>query len=356
MQDVDMISRNWEDGECLGVMAGTFGGSIRPVQKVVDRNNVPAVRWHLSFCNHGDQCQPGECKSNDLPCMQKKARDISAFHRARPNTQCFISPRCEYQERNANKVNSWFKAVGAVAPNCELVASAMPGSYLPPGIMTEKHGNEPGQADIVSNDGANYFDSDSVKYNQLGRRINLKWTNRYNLRLTSEKTPPPPPRKRSKANRVGQQDFQQMQLMKEALPPMPNPPFCRSIRSLRNGEIWKNHAEDYGANNDSRGNKPLLMSLKKANRWDIFNASGKRIACVKLYPGMYQNKLHRLYVGSCSGDHAVDLFKDAGQWIFVKDGSTCIALPSIRRWGSYRAIMESLSEAEEAALVSFTSK
>lgn len=333
-QNVQMISNNWDQGECLGVLAGTFGPSVKPVETIISQNIVPAVRWHLSFCNHGSNCQPGECAPTNLNCMKGKAKAINNLHTLYPQTKCYISPRLEYQESNCTKVKSWFTAVASVAPLCRLVASFMPGSCVPLNTLVEKHGNSPGNAAIVSNDGANYFDSNSVKYNKLGTVMNLKWTPRNNLRLSSEKSAPLPPLKRPISNRLGVQDLKQMQLMKHPLPPMPVPAFCKSFRPLRNGEIWKNHAEDYGTANDGRGNKPLFISNKKVNRWNIYNAAGTRIACVKYY-GPYYDR-YRLYVGSCSGDHAVDLYRKAGEWVFIKDGTTCIGVPSIRRWGSFR--------------------
>lgn len=331
-QDVEMISNNWAQGECLGVLAGTFGPTIKPVRQIVEKNNVPAVRWHLSFCNHNNQCGPGECQPTDLNCMKKKAKDINDLHVIYPQTVCYISPRLEYTERNCTKVNSWFNAVKNSAPLCKLIASPMPGSCIPNDVLIEKHGNTPGEADSVSNDGANYFDSDSVKYNKLGKLFNFKWTYRNNLRLSSEKGSVPPPMKRSISNRLGLKDLKQMQLMKENLSAMPYPLFCEDIRSLQNNEIWKNHAEDY--NQGDRSNKPLLIYRSKRDKLSIYDSSGKKIACMKYY-GPFEN-LYRLYVGSCSGDHAVDLYKKAGDWVFVKDGSTCIGLPSIRRWGKFR--------------------
>lgn len=333
-QDYEQIANNWSQGECLGVLAATFGPTIKPVATVISKNNVPAVRWHLSFCNHNNQCTPGECQPTDLPCMIKKAKSVNKLHSIYPDTQCYLSPRLEYSEKNKDKVTRWFMAVGEAAPLCILVASPMPGSYVPPNVLLEKHGNSPGIADIVSNDGANYFDSDSVKYNKTGKLINFKWTYRDNLRLSSEKGTALPPKQRPLTNRLGLQDLKQMQLMKEPLPPMPRPGFCANFHTLSNGETWKNHSEDYGAAGDSRSNRPLLISSNKASKLYIYNEEGKNIACAKYY-GPYE-KLRRFYVGSCSGDHAVDLYRKAKDWIYIKYGNTCIGLPSIRRWGTFR--------------------
>lgn len=333
-QNYKKIANNWRQGECLGVLAGTFGGTIKPVEAIISKNNVPAVRWHLSFCNHNNDCQPGECLPTDLKCMQKKAKQINDLHIKYPATKCYISPRCEYVESSQSRVNSWFKAVKEVAPACVLVASPLGGSYAPENTLRERHGNNPDQSHIVSNDGANIFDSDSVAYSKLGTVMNLKWTYRNNLRLSSEKGKPLPPRQRPLTNRLGMQDLEQMQLLADPLPPMPHPAFCKAFRELKNGEIWKNHSEDYGAANDSRGNKPLLILQKRHSTLNIFNASGQKISCMK-YFGPYES-LYRHYVGSCSGDHAIDLYRKAGHWIFVKDGNACIGLPSIRRYGSFR--------------------
>lgn len=333
-QNVQMIKNNWYPGECLGVLQSTFGNVIPNVKTIVEFVYVPAVRWHLSFCNHNNQCQPNECKPTDLKCIASKAKAINAFHADHPYTECYISPRLEYNERNCSLVNKWFNTVENAAPLCNLVASPLPGACVPKNVLIEKHGNNPGEADIVSNDGANIFDSDSVKYAKLGRVMNMKWTYRDNLRLSSEKGAALPPMKRPLSNRLGVQDLQQMQLLKFPLDPMPVPDFCAKFRSLKGGEVFKNHAEDYSIHGDSRSNKPLLIYSRKVANIPIFNSTGSKISCMKYY-GPYE-KLHRHYVGSCSGDHAMDLFEKAGHWIYIKEGNTCIGLPSIRRWGTFR--------------------
>lgn len=336
-QDVKMISNNWEDGECLGVLAGTFGGTIKPVKRIISENIVPAVRWHLSFCNHGSQCLQGECLPTDLNCMKKKAKDINALHEQYPGTKCYISPRLEYTENNCTKVQSWFNAVEAVAPLCTLVASPLFGSCIPGEVLVERHGNNPSNVDIVSNDGSNIFDSNSVWYNTRGSVINFKWTNRNNLRLTSEHGSVLPPRDRPLSNRLGKKDLKHMQLIKKPISQIPPAPaLCNSIKHFSGKDLYKTHAEDYGAGNDGKGNNPLLITKNGPGDLNVYNPNGKKIGCFRYYGSYTDPGYNRHYMGSCSGDHAVDLYKKANSdWAFVKEGNACRPISILHRMGYF---------------------
>lgn len=337
-QNVPMIKTNLEEGQCVGVMAGTFGGTIGPMDDLLSTGKVYCYRFHaFGFCKHGSSCSPGECGVTNYSCMKGKAQAIEALAQKYPMpfAQCYISPYAEYAERSATRVNKWFSILKQYAPSCIPVSSAM-GGYVPSGVLIEKHGNSPGVAAITSNDGANYFDSNSTKYNDYAKQISFAWTNRYNLRLTSEKAAPLPPRKRPLSNRISKSDFIQMQLMQHEMPPRPAPPaVCRTIHTLSGGETLKNHSEDYGAAGDSRSNKPLFISRSRSSRMDILSPSGAKIGCFKYY-GPYEG-LYRLYEGSCSGMTPYELYQKAGgEWAWIKDGSTCIPFPTIRRAGTYR--------------------
>lgn len=338
MQDIEMIKRNLEPGQCIGTMAGTFGQVKRPLEELLATGKVPCFRTHLGgFCSHGSKCTDGECKTTDYNCLKSRARAAEKTAKAYPQSQCYVSPYAEYSSTNRNQVNEWFKIVREHAPSCIPVASSF-GGYIPPNVLVEKHGNSPGRTDITSNDGSNYFDSDSVLYNDLAEIISCKWTNRYNLRLTSEKSAPPPPKERSLKNRIGKNDFIQMQLMGRDMPSMPTPPsICKSMKKLTGEELFKNHAEDYGEANGARGNKPMLIYKKRTTSFDVYSPAGKKIACFKYYGTFVTPGYHRYYMGSCSGQDAYELYIAAGgEWAFMKDGNSCVAMPTIRRWGYFR--------------------
>lgn len=335
MQNIGMIKANLEPGQCIGALAGAFGGIINPLDSLLSTGKVPCIRVHLSFCKHNNSCGSGECGPTDLKCMKGKAAAVEALVAKYPSVKCFVSPRLEYSNTDKKLVTSWFTAVKKAAPSCDLVSSAM-GGYVPPGVLREKHGNTPGPVQVSSNDGNSYYDSDSVKYNGYASILSMAWVPNYNLRLSSEKTEPPPPKQRPLSNRVTTDDFVQAQLMQRPMPPRPAPPAaCKSVRSLSGAETFKNHSENYGAAGDSRSNKPLFITKSHSKQMDILAPDGHRIGCFKYY-GPYQN-LFRLYEGSCSGLTATELYRRAGgEWSWVKDGSTCIAMPTIRRWGTYR--------------------
>lgn len=338
MQNVPMLKKELFPGQCIGVLAGTFGTVKGPLDEMLSTGKVSCFRIHLGgFCNHGSRCTKGECATNNLNCLRSRARTAEWLAQKYPSSKCFISPYAEYSEKNKDRVMSWFRTIHDAAPSCDLVASSF-GGYIPPGVIIEEHGNKPKQAPITSNDGKNYFDSNSVKYNSIATLLSFAWTNRYNLRLTSEKGTVPPPQKRPKANRINKNDFIQMQLMQEPLVPMPPPPLvCKTIKRLTDLELWKNHSEDYGAANDSRGNKPLLIYKKRRSILDVYSPAGKKISCLKYYNPYSVKGYYRHYMGSCSGDDALTLYNKAGgEWAFIKDGDSCIAVTTIRRLGYYR--------------------
>lgn len=337
MQDIDMIKANLQPGQCIGVMAGTFGQVKRPLEELLATGKVPCFRTHLGgFCSHGSRCTDGECKPTDFNCLKSRARAAEKTALAFPNSKCYASPYAEYSSTNRTQVNEWFKIIKEHAPSCTPVASAF-GGYVPPNVLVEKHGNSPGITDITSNDGSNYFDSDSVKYNKIARIISFKWTNRYNLRLTSEKSAPPPPKERSLSNRIEKHDFLLMQIMQQALPPEPPAPgVCKSIRRFSGQELWKPHSEDYGVNNGVRGNRPMLISKRRISKFDVVNKAGKVIACLKYYGTFTAPGYYRYYMGTCSGENAYDLYLETGEWAFLKDGGVCTPITVIRRMNYFR--------------------
>lgn len=338
MQDVKMIKANLEVGQSIGVMAGTFGPINKVLPELLATGKVPAFRIHLGgFCAHGSKCTDGECSPGNINCLKSRARTAQKIAESFPSSQCYASPYAEYSSTDRKRVDAWFSAIKSEAPSCIPVASSF-GGYIPPYIRyIERHGNNPQISEITSNDGSNYFDSDSVKYNKKATVMSCKWTNRYNLRLTSEKSAPPPPKERSLDNRIGQHDFLLMQLMGHELPPQPAPPVsCKHIHSFTGQELLKPHSEDYGSLNGQRGNKPMVILKKKVNKLDVIDTKGRYVGCFKYYGKYTVNGYHRYYMGSCSGQDAYDLYLKTGEWAFMKDGTTCTPITVMRRMGYFR--------------------
>lgn len=336
-QNVSMIKKTLEPGQCIGAMAGTFGGVAAPLETLFKTGKVPCTRVHVGgFCKHGAACGDGECKLNDLHCLKEKAAIIEKIAN-KYNVACFLSPYAEYSEKNKARVDSWFRIIHEAAPSCTLVASPF-GGYVPPGVLIEKHGNTPGTAHITSNDGSNYYDSNSVVYNNYATLISFTWTQRANLRLTSEKGIPLPPKKRPLTNRLEAQDIIQQQLMQKPVTPRPAAPtVCKKVVELSGRELSKVRSEDYGAANDSRGNKPMYILKTRTSRMDILAPSGKKIGCVKYYGPYTERGYYRHYEGNCSGLTGIQLYTRAGgEHMFLKDGAICYPVNNIRRTGYYR--------------------
>lgn len=338
MQNVKMIKENLRPGEGIGVMAGTFGPINKVLPEVLAATNAPMFRIHLGgFCNHGSRCTEGECSPGNINCIRSRARTAEKIAKSFPNSQCYASPYAEYSSTDRNRVEGWFAAIKSEAPSCIPVASAF-GGYIPPSIKyIERHGNNPQISEITSNDGSNYFDSDSVKYNKKATKLSGKWTNRYNLRLTSEKSAPPPPKDRPLTNRIEKHDFILMQLMADDLSPQPaTPAICSSLTKLTGEELYKPHSEDYGAANGNRGNRPMLILKSRVSKLDLLDRTGKTIGCFAYYGTFTTPGYHRYYMGTCSGQNALDLYRKTGEWGFLKNGNRCTAITVIRRMNYFR--------------------
>lgn len=333
MQDVGMVAKTLEQGQAIGVLAGTFGPTIKPLRRLLVTGKVPAFRAHLinGTCWRNRVCEAGEPRPNNIKAIRKRAKEYADLQAEFPNVKCFLSPVLEHDEKDKGLVLSWVRAIHDAAPQCEVVISAFSG-WVPPGVLVERHGND-AKGDIISNDGESLFDSNSPKYRTGGRIMVLGWINRYNLRVTGEKTFTPPSKRKHKASKTDL--IQAMRLLKPEWPKAQPPGTCQNTRDLKDRELLKTNAEDYG-NGDARGNKPLFISKSKSQRMKILSPNGKEIGCTSYY-GPYEAGYNRHYVGSCSGDSGVSLMDKANhEWVFVKDGNTCVRVNSIRRKGYYR--------------------
>lgn len=330
MQDIPMIAQELAPNSAVGVLEGTFGPAIPPLEKLINTGKVIAYRAHLGngTCLRNHTCGPGEFPPTDLKTMRKRAKAFHELNLRHPTIKCFLSPYLEHDEKNKQLVNSWVKLIKEEAPECEIVVTAFTG-YRPPNVLNEQHGNTK-KGDIVSNDGESLFDSDSPKYRTLGSRIVFGWIHRFNLRVSGEKTFTQPLKRKWKATR---DNMIQVRRLLQPEDPKPNVVGCKDIVKPN---LWKTNAEDYGINADKRGDNPLFISQKQISRYDVTDISGHSIGCAKFY-GSYGGGGYRYYIGSCSGDSAVTLMNKAkSEWVLLKAPGQCFLTNSIRRKGYYR--------------------
>ena len=349
-QDVKMLKENTEPGQCIGTLAGTFGGIIDPLDQLFKTDKYDCLRVHLTFCDHGRKCQPGECDPTSLACLEGKALALKKLVKKHPEvTLKYVSYMLEYQTKDRKLVDSQVKMLRRVLPDWKIVASILPGAYVPSGVLVERHGNTPQLSHITSNDGANYFDANTWEagnaapiYRTRATEVSFAWRNRDNLRLTSEKGAPLPPKQRPLSNRLEPQDIVQSQLTQKPLAMRPVAPAACSgstvLSKLRPGELWKVRSEDYGAKNDSRGNKPLFIARSSAGRMKVLDQEGAEIACLKYYGPYADTGLGRFYLGSCSGDTGLSLYNKnkKREWVWINDGKNCWGVSALRRMGYYR--------------------
>lgn len=332
MQPVPMIAEEIGPDSVIGVLAGTFGPVIPPLERLIKQANgkVIGYRAHLGngTCLRNRVCGPGEFPPTDLKTMRKRARDFHDLNMRHPQLKCWLSPYLEHDEKNKKLVNSWVKVIREEAPECTVVVSAFTG-YVPPNVLKESHGAQ-AKGPIISTDGVSFFDIDNANYCNGAGRVCFAWINRFNLRVTGEKEFIQPRKRKYKVTRDNMIQVRRLLEPQEAKPQVAE---CKDIKSP---ELWKSNAEDYGINVDNRGNRPLFISRTKSSKIDIHKRSGERIGCAKYY-GPFDSGLSRYYVGSCSGDSGVTLMDKAqSEWVLLKTGNKCWLSNTIRRKGYFR--------------------
>lgn len=345
-----MIAKEIESESAIGVLDGTFGDVAPALDKLLATGKVSMWRAHLinGTCWRNRVCEKGEPRPNDIPAMQKRAAKFEALYKKYPHIPYFLSPVLEHDEKDPRVVQNWVQKVREAAPNAGIVISAFSGATLP-GIRVEKHGNQ-AKGDIISNDGESLFDAPPT-YCSGAKTICFGWINRYNLRVTGEKTFTPPSKRKHRASR---DDVRQVTRILRPLTPKPAAPkACKNTIDIVAPELWKTNAEDYG-NGDARGNRPLLIGKTQTSRMTILAPDGREVGCTKYYGRYADTKLNRHYEGSCSGKSPVKLMDDAkSEWMFLKDRglcmkkdpktkdcveweNTCRRINAIRRLGYYR--------------------
>lgn len=322
----------------IGVLEGTFGPVVGPLDYEIAGGNVDAFRAHLTngTCFRNHNCERGEPAANDLRSLGKRAAAFEALKEKYPAVACYLSPRLEHDETNKTLVNSWINTIHQFAPQCTVVISAFKG-YVPQGVLVERHGNT-AKGDIISNDGVSLFDANTDSYVNGGRLISFGWWYRLNLRTSGEKTWTPPTKRTARAT---SDEFNQARyLLVTPKPPIPVLSACPRARELKTtNEIWKTRSEDYNGK-DPRENKPsLIVPGVYSKGFVISDPSGHTIGCLKYY-GSYSGikGTYRYYIGNCSGQNPEQLFIAAGnqEWVCLKNGNTQFAVSSLRRSGRPR--------------------
>jgi len=332
-QDVAMIAATIEPNTAIGVLEGTFGHVIPPLETLLQTGKVSAFRAHLGNgpCKRANNCGPGEVKASDLAHIKERAANFEVLAKKYPVVKCYLSPYLEHDEKDKNLVNAWVSILRNAAPDCTVVISAFQG-YVPSGVLVEHHGNN-AKGDIISNDGNSLFDSDSNHYRAQGKVIVFGWVNRFNLRTSGEKTFTPPLSRTAKASK---DNIVQVTRLLKAREPKPVATWCHNPLSIVKPELWKTNAEDYENSTDKRGDRPLFISSKKVSQYNIYSPQGTSIGCAKYY-GPYIGGGYRSYVGSCSSDSAVTLMNKAkSEWAYVKGAGRCYLVNVLRRQGYFK--------------------
>lgn len=334
----------------LSTLMNTFGDPFPCIKKKMNQRCLDVIQIDLidATCWRNNKCPAGVPRPTDLKAIENRAKKVQILVNETlnkcPNTEWWVSPALEHDEKNPKTVDKMMAAAKKGCPKCDVINSPFSGAKNNP---LELHGTKV-RAFSVSGDGASIFDGDNIKsdnnnfeHNVSGSYSTFAWWNELNLRCTGEKNFTPPLKRTEKPTA---DQFWQAYLTMQPEPLKPSPPKqCKSIKQVQKPEIYKPNAESYcnGQVKDSRGNKPLLIIKKSGKRGDkikIYSKDGKEVGCFTYYGTFETPGLHRWYVGNCSGQTPYKLYKDLeDEWGFVQTKKDeCILFNSIRRQGVYR--------------------
>lgn len=336
-QKLDVIKQEITPNSAIGVLEGTFGEAIPPLEEILNTGKIVAFRAHLGNgpCNRAKNCQSGEPSPYNLKVIQRRAKNYEALALRHPGIQCYLSPFLEHDVKDKELVKTWVSILEDSAPSCRVVISAFTG-FKPKGVLIEEHGNTR-KGDIVSNDGVSLFDSNSPDYRTHGKVIVFGWIHRFNGRLSSEKGVFVPPKQRKwQATRDNIRQVTRLLRAEEVKP-------GTTCEEIKKPNLWKSNAEDYGVNPDGRGDRPLFITRTRVDGFKVNDLVGRQIGCARYY-GLYETPQtapatwgYRYYVGSCSSDSGVTLMDKAkGEWVILRGGGKCFLSSTIRRKGYYR--------------------
>ena len=310
----------WPKGFALGCFAGdTFGSkALKKVTKLIKKADIPAVRPHLNWSD--DHSLP------PLSQIKKLAPKWEKFARAFPHVRVYVSPTCEYNSTDKNKIKEMLDLTAALCPFCTIVQNPSKVGAVVPGYMLERHGKTtvlPGQ--IISYDGGvkgeGLYDIDAEAWanNNSNAEISFAWGPRCN---GTEKTKLP----RSKRTAFADGDY--IKGLARLLMPVGNPPTPTfNATPLKKPLLFKAWAEDQDGPNQ-RDNKALIILPKKTASVDVVDFRGKSLGKLIWY-GAYPPNLHRFYSGMRGGmdmyayEIAAKALAQSGyEWFYIKQGST----------------------------------
>lgn len=196
--DAKMVTEEIDNGTAIGVLFSAFGDPASKIGFLAASGKVPAIRVHLRdyTCYRASHCPTGTPSQSDTKPIRSGAAWLAQFTRAYPNTHCYVSPALEHDVADRRVVNSWYKILDEVIPNCVPVCSAYRGwcpDKTPGGrqILIEKHGNG-ARGDIISNDGNSIFDTNAKVWVKGGKVLSLAWDYSMNGRVKNETRFTPP--------------------------------------------------------------------------------------------------------------------------------------------------------------------
>lgn len=331
----------------------TFGDPIPCLRRALARGDLKYVQMNLrdATCWRNRVCPSGTPSLTDWNDIKRLAQQVNKVAVDFPGTEFYISPYLEHDFKDAKTIQKACQVSLAACPTCKCVNEPFSGTKNT-GYPLELHGTKV-KAWSVSGDGASMFDGDNIKndgnnfqHRLAGTDFIYAWWNEINLRCTGEKSFTPINKRTARPE--GWQFQMASKILTTQEDPIPAVPAqCRTVRHVeaRRGEINKVTAERYCngqvGENDSRGNKPLLIIRKGGKRGDklkVLRPDGREVGCFAYYGTFTTPGTHRWYMGNCSGENGWQLYKELGQeWGYATlGGGACLRFNAIRREGVYR--------------------
>lgn len=357
---VSEVCQHHKDGEALGILDWTFGESLSNLRKFFACAKVGVIRVHLinNTCIRNKSCGKYEIgygytlDSFNNAILNKDAK-IKNFVQSRtqvyktwrtteqPYQDIAISPILEGNETDAayEILADWVKEVW---PEVQLANNKMDNngkSYR--GAWIECHGKSlPSNCDIISTDGQEIMDIDSVKYikQNSGKKIKFRWSRVNNCR---DQGPLLDPRKRTNCA-TGREAEQQVHVT-DIIGNAPTRTFSCSTKPFDKNDIWKPLSEDKGTN-DERANLPVIIPSDLPDGTVTLTTRSGQIAGTLGYYGHFTDGRPRSYSGYPGGSKITGYeFQKAAErisgssYVWAKRGSKCVGpfIPG-RRQGDFR--------------------
>lgn len=313
------------DGFGLGVFGPkVFGDPMRKVRALLKSGKVGFFRLQLIY-QKSHQFPTDKYIKQEVPRWNELATEFS-------NIDHFLSPCCEYENNDKNKILDVMSLTRSLAPNCSIVQS--PGRingkvcWISPQYLVEEHGNQARTGcDGLSTDGENAYDmcdqgnkkkgveSWIERHSQTANYCFL-WGARFNL---AEAHNTLPPMQRFAAPEPGYTVG--VARLADTKPPVPVTSFPYVGPSGK--MLLKTFAEDQRGNADKRENRPLFMlpvSAKPRPFVDLITFDRRRVARFRLFkdanPGRETDRYyHSEHYGWQLADKAMKLSGSPWCWL-----------------------------------------